>query len=84
VLDLDAASELRDALQHASAADATTIEIDLRAVEFIDSLGLSVLFAARARALQEGKLFAIVVPPVLHRTFELAGLDHLVAVDGED
>src|SRR4051812_25535006 len=47
-LDITATPDLQDALRLALASDATSIVIDLRGIDFLDSTGLRALLEARA------------------------------------
>lgn len=73
-LDAELAPQVRDDLQrlrHQGAAQAT---LDLSAVTFIDSFGISVVLAAHARFAEDGARLDVVVPAVLQSTFDVAGL----------
>jgi anti-sigma B factor antagonist len=81
-LDLLAAPHLRTALLEASRHDGATIELDLSAVSFIDSTGISVILQAWQRANAEGgRLVLGAASPVVARVIEATGLTDLLAVD---
>ncbi|HEV7888091.1 MAG TPA: STAS domain-containing protein [Acidimicrobiales bacterium] len=57
--------------------------VDLRAVTFIESVGLGTLVAARKRLRQSDKSLCLVLGPeqgVLRRTFEITGLDKVFPI----
>ena len=72
-LDVAGAPDLQDALRLALASDATSIVIDLRGVELLDSTGLRVLLEARA---EEGGERVSFVPgnDMVQGVFRIAGL----------
>jgi len=53
-IDVASASELRDCLHQTIAAGGRQLVVDLRQVEFMDSVGLGVLLGARRRLLGQG------------------------------
>ncbi len=82
-VDLATAPTLESALERAREASAGRLVVDLRAVEFLDSAGLSLLVrqdrAARADARH---LIVVKGPPHVHQAFEITGLsEHLTMVD---
>ena len=81
-LDLLAAPHLRTALLEASHHNGATIELDLSAVSFIDSTGISVILQAWQRAnAGGGRLVLGAASPVVARVVEATGLTELLAVD---
>jgi anti-sigma B factor antagonist len=81
-LDLLAAPSLRTALVEASHHDGAMIELDLSAVSFIDSTGISVILQAWQRANAEGgRVVLAAASPVVARVIEATGLTELLAVD---
>jgi len=81
-LDLLAAPSLRTALLEASHHDGATIALDLSAVTFIDSTGISVILQAWQRANGAGgRLVLSAASPVVARVIEATGLTELLAVD---
>lgn len=59
--------------------------MDLDAVTFIDSVGLSVLIVAQQQYVAAGVSMSALVPNGLRRTFEIAGvLDLFEAADSAD
>jgi anti-sigma B factor antagonist len=55
------------------------VRVDLRAVTFMDSTGLSSLLAARRRAISVGsRLNITAMSPTIARLFEIAGMDTLL------
>jgi len=82
-IDLDTAPEVRTALQQVRDAGANTIVVDMAGVEFLDSVGISVLIAARQRLVDDGGGLVVRSPsrPV-RRTLEVAGLRELFQMGG--
>jgi anti-sigma B factor antagonist len=81
-LDLLAAPHLRSALLEAGRHDGATIDLDLSAVTFIDSTGISVILQAWQRAnAAGGRLVLGAASPVVARVIEATGLSELLAVD---
>lgn len=81
-LDLLAAPHLRAALLEATKEDRATIALDLSAVTFIDSTGISVILQAWQRAnASGGRLVVDAASPVVSRVIEVAGLTELLAVE---
>ncbi len=78
-LDLDSAGSLRDALQSPE-AQVPSVVLDLRAVTFIDSSGLSVVVAHHQRASSTGQRFVVAVggAPAVQRLFDLTGLGDVI------
>lgn len=79
--DLDAytAVGFRTDLHDATGGEARLVIVDLTAVTFIDSAGLGALVGAHRRMRECGGLLRIVRPPQLvHRAFELTGLDEVL------
>ncbi len=73
-LDIDTMGEVNDALATANGL-ATTV-VDLRALTFIDSSGVSGLLSAARRAQEAGTWMCCVPgPPSVQRVFELTGVD---------
>jgi anti-sigma B factor antagonist len=76
-LDLATVPQFRQVVD-AHARGGQTMVIDLRAVEFIDSLGLAALVRARHRALARGARLQLVAPPEsVYAVFTLTRLDAL-------
>jgi anti-sigma B factor antagonist len=74
-LDVATVSQLRQ-LVDAHARSGQMMIIDLREVEFIDSMGLAALVRARHRALTRGAELKLVEPPAsVSAVFGLTGLD---------
>jgi anti-sigma B factor antagonist len=74
-LDLSTVDVLRDFLR-SQEARASTVVLDLRQLQFIDSSGLSLVVSEQQRAREDGFRFAIAVggAPAVQRLFELTGL----------
>jgi anti-sigma B factor antagonist len=72
-LDLDGAPKLESALREAEAGDATSIVVDLGALDFIDSTGLRMLVMAAERS-NEGRFSLLRGPKQVHRVFEITDL----------
>ena len=76
-LDLATVPQLRQAVD-AHARSGQTMVIDLREIEFIDSMGLATLVRARHRAIARGaKLELVAAPEPVHRVFTLTHLDRV-------
>lgn len=75
-LDLGVARRLDEALQSVEQGDATTILLDLRALRFIDSVGLSTILRAQVRSNANGHVLEVVPgPPAVQRVFRTTGTD---------
>jgi len=72
-LDLDGAPRLDEALREAEASDATSIVVDLGALDFIDSTGLRLLVMAAERC-DDGRFSLLRGPKQVHRVFEITDL----------
>jgi anti-sigma B factor antagonist len=83
-LDLGTAPQLKQAVD-AYARTGQTITIDLREVQFIDSMGLAALVRVRHRAIGRGATLRLIAPPApAWAVFELTHLDRVFAwVDDE-
>jgi anti-anti-sigma factor len=73
-LDLGDAARLRDAIQNAFTTTDADVDVDLTAVEFVDSVVLSVFVTAHKRFTAVDRKIAFLVPEDLRRVFELTGL----------
>ena len=80
-MDLTSAESLRDALLSALNAGALGLVVDLTAVTFLDSAGVTALVRAsrRATASEATVRLAVTAPPVL-RVLSLVGIDRLIEV----
>lgn len=80
-IDLATSEELRAVLR-APEAQAATVVLDLRAVTFIDSSGLSLLVAEhqRAKAEQHRVVVAVEGAPMVERLLDLTGLRKTLAI----
>ena len=73
---LSTAPGLSQRLSDAIDAGATRLILDLTAVEFIDSTGLSVLLAGLRRVHQlQGRMALVCVSPTVLRLFHITGLE---------
>lgn len=77
-LDLQTAPQVRDLVQSARREHTTKVELDLTAVDFIDSVGLSMIVSAHQRLASDGVGMVVVVPTGLQRLFEISGLGQLL------
>jgi anti-sigma B factor antagonist len=76
-LDLATVPQLRQVLD-AHARSGQTMVIDLRDIDFVDSMGLAALVRARHRALARGAKLELVTPPEsVYKVFTLTRLDQL-------
>jgi len=74
-LDLASSPALEHELEQGAAARAELVIVDLRALEFMDSTGLSVLVRAHQRATENGQRFGIVRgPQQVQRLLSLTGV----------
>ena len=72
---------LDEALSGAVAAGATRIVVDLGAVDFLDSTGLSVLVKALKRVRDaDGSLDVVVTAERVAKVFRITGLDQVIPV----
>lgn len=72
-LDLDGAPAVEEELVRSEESDATSIVIDLRRLEFIDSTGIRLVVMAAKRC-DEGRLTILRGPKQVHRVFEITDL----------
>ena len=76
-LDLATVPQLRQVLD-AHARGGQTMVLDLREVEFVDSMGLAALVRARHRAIARGAKLELIAPPEpVYKVFTLTRLDQL-------
>src|SRR5215218_4536998 len=82
-LDLYTSPTFDDALVAVEGEKWPTIVLDMRELEFLDSMALRLIMRTQARAKQDGRRLVIVRGPAfLDRVLELSGLaDHLELVD---
>jgi anti-anti-sigma factor len=73
-VDLAVAEALRGAIHEGRSSAASVVTVDLTAVTFLDSMGLSVLIGAEQRLSDDGREFQVVVPELLRPLFELSGV----------
>ena len=78
-LDVASVDTFRGAVAQAL-ADCDRIAIDLRELEFVDSSGLRAIVAIHNASESEPFSYSVIAGPrQVHRTFELAGLDQVIA-----
>lgn len=77
-LDLQSAPQLRDLIQVVRREHTARVVLDLSEVSFVDSVGLSVVVSAHQRLTDDGVEFAVVIPQVLQRLFEISGLGQIL------
>jgi anti-sigma B factor antagonist len=76
-IDLATVPQLRQVLD-AHARSGQTMVLDLREIEFVDSMGLAALVRARHRAIARGAKLELVAPPEsVYKVFTLTRLDQL-------
>jgi anti-sigma B factor antagonist len=83
-LDLSGAAVLETELERLAAEpDLSTVVLDMRGLEFMDSSGLRTIVMADMRAREAGRRFALVRgPETVHRVFEITRMsDRLNFVD---
>jgi anti-anti-sigma factor len=79
-VDIDTAPRLRLALAEAL-QEANQVVVDLGAVTFLDSAGLSTLIATHQRAEAAGTTFRLRrVPPLVLRLLALTGMDSVLVI----
>lgn len=74
-VDTASVGELSAALERVVANGATDVRLDLGAVPFMDSTGLTALLVARRMLEGRGRIAVDVASSAVRRTFEVAGLD---------
>lgn len=80
-VDLGTLDDLRAAIREAATDGTTCIRLDFRAVDFIDSTGLSSVLGFHNDASRNGyELSVIADDGPVRRAFELTGLAHVLAV----
>jgi len=82
-IDAHTAPMLRERLMALVDEGIDRLVVDLRAVNFIESVGLGTLVAARKRLRPFDKSLCLVIEPaqsVLKRTFEITGLDKVFPI----
>jgi anti-sigma B factor antagonist len=80
-IELATAPELTVALDDAIRASTGPFVVDLTAVDFLDSTGISCLVRARALLGQDDRPLALICPPgIVRRALELTAIDQLVAL----
>lgn len=78
-LDLSARSELLDAIDTAEASGLPVVRLDLRALDFIDSTGISCLLQATDRGRRNGhRVEFLVGDGLVHRALRTSGVDALL------
>ena len=85
-LDLASSPALQEELDRLAASDSQLLIIDLRALDFMDSTGLSVLVRAHQRSEEQGRQLAMVKgPQQVQRLLSLTGVgDRLTLVDAPE
>lgn len=78
-LDLDTAPQLSDALRPLLDAGGHTALVDLAAVTFLDSTGLTCLIAAYRTTMDTGAHLALIAPsPPVQRMLDLTGVSQVL------
>jgi anti-sigma B factor antagonist len=85
-LDLASVPLLEDALANAPSDDASTIVLDLRGLEFVDSTGLRGILAQEQRSAELGQTFALVRgSEQVQRLLQMTGVDeHLKIISSPE
>jgi anti-anti-sigma factor len=78
-VDLVSAGQLRDELL-AARREATVVVLDLLGVDFIDSVGMSLIVSVQRRLAADGTPLQVLVPRRLASNFELTGLDQVLDI----
>ena len=79
-VDMATAPQLRDTLLELVDAGATSIALDCRGLDFLDSSGIGVLIAVRKRLGDDGSLTLEAPPAHVRKVLELTGVTAQVAV----
>lgn len=80
-VDVSCADELRAAVDEAFAGSASTIEVDLAEVPYIDSTGIGVLVGAANRAAEAGRTLVVANPQRnVARVLDLLGVGEALRV----
>ena len=80
-LDLASSPALEEALERVYRSDCSLVIMDLRALEFMDSTGLSVLIRAQQRSHDAGRRFGLVKGCAqVQRLLSLTGIDERMTV----
>jgi anti-sigma B factor antagonist len=79
-VDLSTVEVMRRSLQSLTTAAGERIVLDLREVDFIDSVGISSVVEQDARAAAAGARLELVTNPRVDRVLRLTGLDRRLAV----
>lgn len=78
-IDLATAPQLRQDLVEASASGSTLVVLDLEGVDFLDSVGLSVIVGGHKRLRHEGRLLHLAAPStIVRRVLGITRLDTLI------
>lgn len=77
-LDLLTAGSLRDEILSARSEGTALVTLDLTGVEFMDSVGLSLLVTAHQRLAREGLALRLLLPERLRLLFDIAGLTEVL------
>jgi len=78
-LDLATAPKLREDLAEASATGTSLVVLDLERVEFLDSVGLSVIIGGYKRLRHQGSRLALASPrAIVRRVLDLTRVDTVV------
>jgi len=82
-LDLAAAYDLEAALSRVFAEGSRQVDLDLRGVTFMDSMGLRSLLVAKDMCHNHGAELAVIPNPALHKIFEVTGMLDVLPWQGE-
>ena len=84
-VDVSCASQLREAIDDVMSSGATTIEIDLAQVPYIDSTGIGVLVGAAHHALDEQAKLVVSNPQRnVKRVLDLLGITAELGIDSPE
>jgi anti-sigma B factor antagonist len=85
-LDLASAELLEGELQRAEVADAATVVLDLRDLQFVDSAGLRMIVGAHTHARERGQEFAVTRgPEQVQRLLAITRIgEHLRIIDAPE
>ena len=81
-IDLDNAPEIEAKIHKATSGDTTSVTLDLSGLNYVDSIGMRVLFVLASRLESRGVPLAIVAGPgsMARRVVELSGLTSIASL----
>ena len=80
-VDIASVGAMVSELRAAEAGDATSIVLDLSAVSFLDSTGISAIVSSALRSRADGNRLRLVTSPAVDRVIDLCGLRGRLPLD---